>query len=1279
MKGLDLSKCDLTSKSIHVLADFLDSDVGKKVVTLDLSNNEIDSAGIEDLYTALGANKTLKKLDLESNIFDEEGVLHIRELISQNSGIVELNLCSNFIGKNVIYLTEGLRTNKYLRTLDLEDNNINGPDLLTLFTAFYIAKEEDESTSESDVVYNRFTTCSQIEELNLSFNLLTHDLECFQKLLSRNKYLKSLTLNYVNKEEASEKCRFSNEIAKGLVRNRCLEKLSLDSNDFDYQDMVNLQDAFQKNRAMKLRHLSLKNNNIDESGIKVLIKGLTANTSLVTVDVSGNHWLEEAVAEEIQQQAFIDGKEIVELNPVVQHLNKLLPRSNAPEAENKKSYYDEEPEKRAPARVRKFAKKKKDTGNIDDIKARRRYSPGNEKYVDNVSNEEMTVVFDRETNSTSGQKPRDDTSKQKKFVVQLMGSDVAKQDSSSGGVKKNVRRFKKKHNKNLQNQGPNPHGNAYNARERHNITKDHNNNLDDGFESVVLMGSAKESNSKGLKKNVKKKKRFAGKKQGKKEGGSKQRKMIGLDEDFDSVVMLGSTNSNERTEKNTTVRADKGGYSDDDQETVVYSSSYLQKERMKTFTPRKEKQRKDSGRVIQAIDDDDDKDDFLDKWADEEDEALLEDRRRSILEQKKMETKRSRILAARSIKRSNDKFLERLDNEIEKHDRKQKANKKTSTNPEEPAFGIIIITKQEITALKELLNDFVNVLDREENNLFKDSTFQPNSLQLSKKKTLYEVDPKDNLRRFAHKKGLIGKIKSNLVDNNGVKILPAKIAQQELMKTLVDRRIMKNVCLVGIYDMLKRQIGSGITSEVAQILPSTFIKKIEKKTKSFGLQEIEDFESSVLLVKYVVWNILKVASLSIHSFKHSNGRNTPTVGDYVDQKGRQLLQEFGKTVIEEKNEAVKTNKEIALKCHEELGRKIINHAMLELIDILILYKPMYAYLSAFKAAISFDNPNPSLAVLDRKIEQREQRANRKIEEKIHVVMQRKKLMREKIFLEQLRDNRKNRPEGGPKSKKSAEGKNKLDKVLEKVEETRKVVARNLTLGFEEASKASKKSKRRSVKRTEVKVTDEMQLYRENNLERIESLMQEMHNQNESLKTILSISNLLPFILAFCDFKELTERIQSRKVLANKMFSGWLGELQRKFKFTEKEKTNMIEEIREPLEDEVKKFLESKFPSDKMKAKPNPETNQQENYINNLLNTLFSTSRTIKINRNLVRRLKDNQRENYKKFEKRNEIMKSSVLEFVAECCEPTQAEFMLQARNAAAAFQERMNEPSEAI
>ncbi|XP_072288078.1 NACHT, LRR and PYD domains-containing protein 12-like [Pyxicephalus adspersus] len=209
LRTLDLSNNDL--KGPH-FRDLMEAVTTSQIEELLLAGNNLDDSSCPDLASGIRNNRTLRTLDLSDN--DLQGP-HLRDLMKAvtTSQIEELLLAENYLDDSSCpHLASGIRNNRTLRTLDLSNNNLEGPHLGDLMKAVTTSQIEElllRNIGLSDANASLILTLSEsrnLTDLDLSnYEMSDVALYYIQELIMTLPSLKMLSINH--KEMSNEALR----------------------------------------------------------------------------------------------------------------------------------------------------------------------------------------------------------------------------------------------------------------------------------------------------------------------------------------------------------------------------------------------------------------------------------------------------------------------------------------------------------------------------------------------------------------------------------------------------------------------------------------------------------------------------------------------------------------------------------------------------------------------------------------------------------------------------------------------------------------------------------------------------------------------------------------------------------------------------------------------------------------------------------------------------------------------------------------------------------------
>ncbi|KAG9061903.1 hypothetical protein KI688_007054 [Linnemannia hyalina] len=243
------------------------------------------------LTEALKTNSTLTTLDLESNSIGSNGAKALAEALKTNSFLTTLDLESNSIGENGAQaLAEALKTNKTLTTLNLWNNSIgeNGARALSeaLKTNSTLTTLDLWNDSIGDngakALAEALKTNSTLTTLNLGSNSIGDN--GAQALVEALKTNSTLTTLDLWNNSIGE--NGAQALSEALKTNSTLTTLDLWNNSIGENGAQALSEALKTNST--LTTLNLGSNSIGDNGAKALAEALKTNATLTTLNLGSN-------------------------------------------------------------------------------------------------------------------------------------------------------------------------------------------------------------------------------------------------------------------------------------------------------------------------------------------------------------------------------------------------------------------------------------------------------------------------------------------------------------------------------------------------------------------------------------------------------------------------------------------------------------------------------------------------------------------------------------------------------------------------------------------------------------------------------------------------------------------------------------------------------------------------------------------------------------------------------------------------------------------------------
>lgn len=326
LETLNLSSTNLPDLNLIKLSQSLAKNNG--LLSLDLSNNLISSLGFKYLFRMLKENNHLININLFNNEIQKENIEDIRTLLAKNKSINELNL--NFCGLDhlsVRALLEALN-GSHIKKIRLSKNFFDSKSfhglgiylsnmflkLEVLDFAYNICDSNSLNIIKANLKKIPIETMKPlIQEINMMGNkLITPDsVESLKSILKgirgiQNLNLSKTFLNHVslnNLARSFKRVHHSLNISNNVFKN-CLPELhffyhlkhlNLSKTNLYGESIKQICNALiQEKNNILWENLDLSYNKIDNENIIEIFNALKKNKSLISLNVSGNCFDEEA-------------------------------------------------------------------------------------------------------------------------------------------------------------------------------------------------------------------------------------------------------------------------------------------------------------------------------------------------------------------------------------------------------------------------------------------------------------------------------------------------------------------------------------------------------------------------------------------------------------------------------------------------------------------------------------------------------------------------------------------------------------------------------------------------------------------------------------------------------------------------------------------------------------------------------------------------------------------------------------------------------------------------
>lgn len=303
-RALVLNENHLGKASADILGKILKSSLAFS--RLELSRNNLGDEGVEVLLKYLKYNKCLIHIDLSSNDIKPNGASLFFKMLETHESIISLEFGSkDGLNKNKVAiigsasLRDVLNNNIFLTYLSLEDCQI-GPEgleyisegLLNNKTLEYLNLSHNYLTGRSMKNFFYSIKNSNITDLVLSHNKIAND---GSKAISQffTLYFRAVKLKHLSLDNNEITHKGANQFFMGIVQNTSLSYLNMKNNPITEQGSSGIFYFIEEN--VSLGYLNLSSCILKENGIEKLAEGLSKNRILKTLILKNNHIKDKGV------------------------------------------------------------------------------------------------------------------------------------------------------------------------------------------------------------------------------------------------------------------------------------------------------------------------------------------------------------------------------------------------------------------------------------------------------------------------------------------------------------------------------------------------------------------------------------------------------------------------------------------------------------------------------------------------------------------------------------------------------------------------------------------------------------------------------------------------------------------------------------------------------------------------------------------------------------------------------------------------------------------------
>ncbi|KAF9556315.1 hypothetical protein EC968_008315 [Mortierella alpina] len=259
-------------KMVHIVLprDFIDLSIFPsktpshlRKLSLEMKAEKIGVKSLGLLSEALKTNSTVATLDLWDNSIGDDGAKTLAEALKTNRTVATLNLSGNSIGSDgAKALAEALKTNRTVATLNLAENSIGNDGAKALAEAL--------------------KTNSSVATLCLRQNMIGSDgAKALAEALKTNSAVATLNLAYNSIGSGG-----ANALAEALKTNSTVTTLNLAHNSIGDYGARALAEALKTNRTMAT--LNLWCNSIGNDGANALTEALKTKKTVATLNLDFN-------------------------------------------------------------------------------------------------------------------------------------------------------------------------------------------------------------------------------------------------------------------------------------------------------------------------------------------------------------------------------------------------------------------------------------------------------------------------------------------------------------------------------------------------------------------------------------------------------------------------------------------------------------------------------------------------------------------------------------------------------------------------------------------------------------------------------------------------------------------------------------------------------------------------------------------------------------------------------------------------------------------------------
>lgn len=307
IRNLSFKACEITDESFVTITSYLLGE-NNAISSLNLSNNNLTDASIDNLEKLLKNNKKLQQINLSANKFTEDGCKRIVDMVCENKILTEFSFnLSPTLQKT---LNRKIKRNVYLTKIndpsvkEISFYDISGTELLEILeqglkdnpnitSASIRIPADDSSIGKAIATY--IENNQNLKSLDLSGNDFRANEACLLSLRDALEHNSTLTkLNLSGSKIDDKGAKIIADILKSI--DSTIAVLNLTSNSIGHDGILHLAESLEKNR--RLTTLLLNDNPIPGTVVTSLGKFLVKNKILKNLHLGSSH-IDEASAEHL--------------------------------------------------------------------------------------------------------------------------------------------------------------------------------------------------------------------------------------------------------------------------------------------------------------------------------------------------------------------------------------------------------------------------------------------------------------------------------------------------------------------------------------------------------------------------------------------------------------------------------------------------------------------------------------------------------------------------------------------------------------------------------------------------------------------------------------------------------------------------------------------------------------------------------------------------------------------------------------------------------------------